>query len=97
MAEDHRENVDNALMAYLYAGPYSLIALQDGTAHWGWELLPEPNGLNAGNLQGEHDSEAAALRAGIAWIRYNRPDLVRECEREAREGERYRAAQRRQA
>lgn len=95
MAENRRDNVDNELMAYLYAGPYSLIAEQDGTARYGWELLDEPHGRTTGNLRGEHETIAAAHAAGIAWIRRHRPDLVRLATQQAQEGEAYRARQHR--
>jgi len=90
MSENINENIDLELMAVINAAPCTLH--DNELMKYGWEIA-QPDGSTLGQLQGEHESEADAINAGIRYLRANRPDLVLEARKVARQGMRYRAQQ----
>lgn len=88
--ENHKENVDLALLSFV-----NVMLNEDGETY-GW-ALEDPDSKTLfprDGINGNHSDPSSANKAAISYARKYCPKLVKAAEKEASEGERYRAAQR---
>lgn len=68
--ENRKKKIDDALASFV------LVQKKDDKWCWAFSLTPSSQGFN--RTQGKHETPEAALKAGIAYIRLTKPQLVRD-------------------